>query len=134
MIDSYAPETMERMLDPILERMLDDARARPSLGDVTLTAMGAYLRAISAWEPRPPAVPTLLLQATEPMTEAPPTEEWRADWTHSHEIIEVPGSHLTVLDDHAEMTARAIEDWLAVQTAAARPPRRPAWRAAASRR
>ena len=68
------------------------------------------------------------------MTEAPPTEEWRADWPHSHEIIEVPGSHLTVLDDHAEMTARAIEDWLAVQTAAARPPRRPAWRAAASRR
>ena len=113
MIDSYTPSTMERLLDPVFERMLVDGRAQPSVVEVTLTAMGAYLRLLSEWEAPEPVVPTLLVQAAEPMVGIRSEERWRADWPARHEVLEAPGSHLTILDEHAETTARVVEDWLA---------------------
>ncbi|WP_190822682.1 alpha/beta hydrolase family protein [Saccharopolyspora pogona] len=68
------------------------------------------------WQPKPIIGRTLLVRATQPMPGAiaDPTGmlDWRPEWPYEHEVVDVPGDHLTVLEDHAETTAQAVRDWL----------------------
>ncbi|MGW5919005.1 hypothetical protein ACWFPY_08425 [Nocardia fluminea] len=39
-----------------------------------------------------------------------------ASWPLPHELMEVPGDHFTMLEDHSETTAAAIRTWVARMT------------------
>ncbi|WP_243469292.1 type I polyketide synthase [Streptomyces cinnamoneus] len=86
-----------------------------SITDLTVTAMGGYNRIFAQWEAQPIGTRTLFLQAADPFAEDLrdlPSEAWRAQWNLPATLVEVPGDHFTVLEDHSETTARAVEDWL----------------------
>jgi polyketide synthase 12 len=61
------------------------------------------------------AIPTLLVRAQE-LIGARPGEDWeRLSWAFSTRVTvtDVPGDHFTMMADHAETTARAVNEWLA---------------------
>ncbi|MDB1090309.1 type I polyketide synthase [Streptomyces sp. ACA25] len=81
--------------------------------DTRLTAMGAYHRMLLNWTPRPVRAPVLHLRAAEPMGAWTDTrQDWRSRWDGAHTSAEVPGSHFTMMTEHAAATARTVHTWL----------------------
>ena len=119
LVDTYAAEAMHRLTVPVLERMLEAGRAQPELTDETLTAMVAYLGMLREWRPSEPVAPTLLVTAAEHLSGAAAVSG--ATWPHRDATVAVSADHLTILEDQADASARAIEDWL---SATASGPRR----------
>ena len=68
---------------------------------------------LSTWAPDEAVAPTLLVKATDSMTGVDRNGDWQANWTPRHTDVEIPGTHLTILEERADATARAIEEWLA---------------------
>ncbi|MFJ8589452.1 SDR family NAD(P)-dependent oxidoreductase [Streptomyces sp. NPDC093595] len=88
-------------------------RSAVPLDDTRLTAMGAYHRMLLDWLPRPTRAPVLHLRASEPLGEwtgAP--DGWQSRWEHAHTTAALPGTHFTLMGEHAPATARAVLDWL----------------------
>jgi NAD(P)-dependent dehydrogenase (short-subunit alcohol dehydrogenase family)/thioesterase domain-containing protein/acyl carrier protein len=112
LIDTYTWEAMWRVCDPVFDRMLTGEGSHPAVDEETLTAMGAYLGMLSRWTPDDMVAPTLLVTASDPMPGVLGNGDWKATWTARHMTVEVPGSHVTILEDHADTTARAVEEWL----------------------
>ena len=112
LIDSYTMDAVWRVTDPVFDRMLTSEGPHPAVSDETLTAMGAYLAMLSTWSPGEPVAPTLLVRACDSMTGVDRNGEWQANWTPRHTDVEVSGSHLTILEERADATARAIDEWL----------------------
>ncbi|WP_052809302.1 SDR family NAD(P)-dependent oxidoreductase, partial [Streptomonospora alba] len=101
------------LMGGILERdhelgLTDGARA---------TAMGGYLDLFEDWSPHKTTAPTALVRPDDPVTDEHGAlvggALWRFDWPLPHDALEVPGDHLTMLEDHAEATAHAVRDWVA---------------------
>jgi polyketide synthase 7 len=121
LIDSYWPSALDH-LEPdssatsvglgILDGLLAAPDARGIVDDVRLTAMAAYLGLLPEIVAEPFAAPALLLRATERIGEAAGEGEWRARWEAELDELDVPGNHLTVMEEHVGSTARAISDWL----------------------
>jgi len=82
--------------------------------DVRLTAMAAYLRLLGEVEAEPIAAPLLLVRASEQIGGSVGDGDWRPHWDVDHDVVDVPGNHLTMMDEHVEATAQAISEWLAV--------------------
>ncbi|MFJ4482508.1 type I polyketide synthase [Streptomyces longwoodensis] len=80
--------------------------------DARLTAMGAYLRLLTDWEPADAATPVLVARTTRALAgfDCPPTT-----WDHRHDTVEVAGDHFTVLEEHADAAAQAVHEWLEKQ-------------------
>jgi acyl transferase domain-containing protein/NADPH-dependent curcumin reductase CurA/thioesterase domain-containing protein/acyl carrier protein len=112
LIDSYTMETAWPIADVVIDRMLVGDGAHPAIDDDRLTAMGAYLAMLSRWAPPAPAAPTLLIKASDPVPGVVQVGDWTASWTQRDAAVVAPGTHLTILEDHVETTARAVEDWL----------------------
>jgi acyl transferase domain-containing protein/acyl carrier protein len=112
LIDSYTMDTIWRIADPIFDRMLADEASESMVSDETLTAMGAYLGLLSRWAPEEPVAPTLLVKAGDPIPGVTGLGDWTATWVSRSAAVELPGSHLTILEDHADTTARVVDDWL----------------------
>jgi 8,8a-deoxyoleandolide synthase len=108
LVDTYTPEQMHELTVPVVERMLEAGRALPDLTDEALTAMVAYLGMLKEWRPSEPVAPTLLVSAAETISGAPTG----ATWAHRDATVTVSANHLTILEDQADASARAIEDWL----------------------
>jgi acyl transferase domain-containing protein len=115
MIDTYSAGTgdaaanaMRGMADTILGR----ESTHESTSDARLTAMGAYMRLLSEFQPSEIAVPTLLLRACEPMAGVRADQAWRTSWEFPHTAIDVPGDHLTMMEAHAATAAQAVQTWL----------------------
>jgi hypothetical protein len=113
LIDSYTMDAVWRVSDPVFDRMLSSEGSHPAVSDDTLTAMGAYLGMLSSWTPDEAVAPTLLVKATDSMTGVDRNGDWQANWTPRHTHIEVSASHLTILEERADATAQAVEEWLA---------------------
>ncbi|WP_442875590.1 type I polyketide synthase [Actinoallomurus sp. NBC_01490] len=118
-IDTYPMDTpqlpgMERWMPSMINGMLARVDGLElSLTETGLTTMGAYLRVFGHWQPRPLAVPTLLVRAGDPLPGMATTgADWRAFWRLPHETTDVPGDHFTVLEDHSDTTADAIRQWI----------------------
>jgi acyl transferase domain-containing protein/thioesterase domain-containing protein/NADP-dependent 3-hydroxy acid dehydrogenase YdfG len=95
-VDATDPETA----------VVDDAR---------LTAMAAYWQLLVGWEPAPIVAPTLMVRASSPAWEVTDEEgDWRAWWEVSHTCVDVPGNHFSMMSEHAESTAEAVEKELDV--------------------
>ena len=110
LVDTYAPEQMHELTVPVLERMLEAGRAQLDLTDEALTAMVAYLGMLKEWRPSEPVAPTLLVSAAKQISGAAATPG--AAWPHRDATVTVSADHLTILEDQADASARAIEDWL----------------------
>jgi polyketide synthase 7 len=81
------------------------------VNDDRLTAMGAYLRLLSDWQPVETVAPTLFVKASEPL---PGTADER-HWELACSEIEVPGNHITMLEEHVEVTAQGVREWLSTR-------------------
>jgi acyl transferase domain-containing protein/thioesterase domain-containing protein len=96
----------------LLGTMLEGEGAQMAINDVRLTAMGAYLRLLANLTPTEIVSPTLLVRATEPMDGISPGREWRASWEYADTVLDTPGNHFTMMEEHAEVTVKAIHAWL----------------------
>ncbi|MGK2937805.1 MAG: SDR family NAD(P)-dependent oxidoreductase, partial [Solirubrobacteraceae bacterium] len=121
LIDSYTIDTMLPIADLVFDRMLEGDGAHPAVDDDRLGTMGVYLGLLAGWTPPPRAAPTLLVKATEPVPGLVRVGDWTASWPQRDAVANLPGTHLTMLEDQAETTARAVEDWVARHPAPAAP-------------
>ncbi|MFI5783673.1 type I polyketide synthase [Nocardia sp. NPDC051570] len=116
LIDTFPVDTpgvpgMDWWLPAMVQGMLDRLdRFDFPLDGTRLTAVGAYSAMFESWQPGPVATPTLLVRAAEPLPQA--GERWQAFWPLPHDVVDVPGDHFTVLEQHSNSTADAVRAWL----------------------
>jgi acyl transferase domain-containing protein/thioesterase domain-containing protein len=127
LIDSYTMDAVWRVSDPVFDRMLASEGSHPAVSDETLTAMGAYLGMLSSWTPGKAVAPTLLVRAGDPMTGVDRNGDWQATWPQCHTTVDVPGTHLTILEERADTTARMVEEWLVHQSGSSQTRERLGW-------
>lgn len=111
LLDSYPAAgraSGESLLGALIDALTDDMLG--FVNDDRLTAMGAYLRLLSDWRPLEMVAPTLFVRASEPLPGVAVDDERR--WEPPGSEIEVPGNHLTMLEEHVEVTAQAVREWL----------------------
>jgi thioesterase domain-containing protein/acyl carrier protein len=65
-----------------------------------------------AWNPQPLPVPTMLVRATEAMRPEMAVGDWQTKLNGVAAVVDVPGNHFSMMEEHAETTTRAIYDWL----------------------
>ncbi|WP_150250520.1 type I polyketide synthase [Nocardiopsis deserti] len=78
-----------------------------------VTAMGAYLAMFADWRPGSLACPVTQVRPTSPVLGSNGAElglGWV--WPRPHGRVEVPGDHLTMMEEHAGSTAAAVEEAL----------------------
>jgi pimeloyl-ACP methyl ester carboxylesterase len=80
--------------------------------DARLTAMGTYLALLAGLKTDPIAAPTLLVQARDSFFTDAHGNTHHAYWELPHEVVDVAGDHFTILEEHADATARVIHEWL----------------------
>ncbi len=114
LIDTYPPEsdTILKIVPDLMQKIIAQEDTYMPLSDVELIAMGAYIRLFAEWEPNDIACPTLLIRAAEPVPGWSADVEWRSHWNFSHDVIDTPGSHFTILEKDADSTAAAVQTWL----------------------
>ncbi|AZQ74436.1 acyltransferase domain-containing protein [Streptomyces luteoverticillatus] len=112
LLDSYLPGDPEILR--IQSTLFDELAAKPEVADLVedanLTAMGRHLGLFRRWTPARSDVPTLMVRASELPGDSGGK---RSTWPLAHTEVTVPGSHVTMIDEFAESTARAVADWLA---------------------
>jgi thioesterase domain-containing protein/NAD(P)-dependent dehydrogenase (short-subunit alcohol dehydrogenase family)/acyl carrier protein len=113
LIDTYSKESISRFLLPVFEGMLRRGGDRSTITDAGLTAMSTYLRLLAEWRPSEIDTPTLLVRASARMDGVPSHSDWKASWEFRHSAVDVPGDHLTLMEEHSSSTAAAVEQWLA---------------------
>ncbi|WTW99072.1 acyltransferase domain-containing protein [Streptomycetaceae bacterium NBC_01309] len=116
-IDAALQPGMDWWLPAMIDGMLDRiAQYDMYLDDINLSTMGQYQRIFADWKPRPIATPTMAAQGQQPIegTVIDPEGrwDWRAYWPVAHDLVPITGDHFTVLEDHAQDTARAIAAWV----------------------
>jgi pimeloyl-ACP methyl ester carboxylesterase len=78
-----------------------------------LIAAGRYKRLFDEWEPPPVRAPTLLLRSADASLLDPVGGiEMVGMPQHVDTVVQVPGDHFTMMQDHATTTAEAVENWL----------------------
>ncbi|WP_328959030.1 type I polyketide synthase [Kitasatospora purpeofusca] len=87
-------------------------RAAPMDG-TRLTAMGGYFRLLDDWKPPAVRAPLLLVRATTPLGR-PSAEagDWRSSWAGADTVVDVPGDHFSIMEQHVATTGDAVADWL----------------------
>ncbi|MFI0240648.1 type I polyketide synthase [Streptomyces sp. NPDC016845] len=120
LLDTYMPRADSpflRFSQQMLAGMFDRESMFAHMDSDRLTAMSWYVAMIGEWEPGPLDCPVLLVRSTEPPVPAAPGEElrpedWQTSWERAHTVLEVPGNHFTMMEDHARSTAGATDTWL----------------------
>ncbi|MCT2583670.1 alpha/beta fold hydrolase [Actinophytocola gossypii] len=104
LVDTLAPDParQDAMLEWAMGTVLDRDPNGIAVNDDVLLAMGAYLRIFADWRPAEPSVPVLQVAADSPW---PP-------WDVADTVTRVAAGHFSVLEEHAGLTAAAIETWL----------------------
>lgn len=106
--DETGPETATAFTEGLFDRHGPAATADAA----SLTAMGAYFRVFEKWSPGEIAAPTLFLRATEALSEAGTPSRALTLGGRADRVLDVPGDHFTMLEEHAEQAARAVHTWL----------------------
>ena len=112
-VDTYPSTALATTLPQVIEGMLEREGAYMSVDDVRLTAMLAYGRLLQEYEPPQLDSAVLLVRASEPMRGMAEDGEWRSSCDMAHSVVDVPGDHFTVMEEHVRSTAQAVEEWLA---------------------
>ncbi|WP_221357977.1 type I polyketide synthase [Streptomyces beigongshangae] len=115
LLDTYLSdnEGMTQFNDVLIGGMFArEERAAPMDG-TRLTAMGRYFRLLDTWTPPVVKAPVLLVRAREPLgTPDPGAGDWRATWPAARSVVDVPGDHFSLMEEHVGTTVRAVADWL----------------------
>ncbi len=87
-------------------------RAAPMDG-TRLTAMGGYFRLLDDWTPPAVRAPLLLVRASTPLG-SPSAEagDWRSSWAGADTVLDVPGDHFSIMEEHVATTGDAVAGWL----------------------
>ncbi|WP_371627549.1 alpha/beta fold hydrolase [Streptomyces sp. NBC_01116] len=87
-------------------------RAAPMDG-TRLTAMGGYFRLLDDWNPPAVRAPLLVVRASTPLGR-PSAEagDWRSSWAGADTVVDVPGDHFSIMEQHVATTGDAVADWL----------------------
>ena len=110
LLDTYLPDDEEivRVFSSVMGQVLDRDLVYSMIGDDDLMALGAYMRLLGESAVGSVKAPSLLVRASEALGGDVRDERWEvADHT-----VEVTGDHFTIMEEHAEETARAVDMWL----------------------
>ncbi|OOC52837.1 MULTISPECIES: type I polyketide synthase [Nocardiopsis] len=98
----------------VTESVMARASEFELLDAARLTAMGGYLGLFADWRPGPLPVPVTQVCPEEPVrTPSGEVLETGWEWPGQSSGAKVPGDHLTMLEEHAENTAAAVEEAVA---------------------
>ncbi|WP_215451757.1 type I polyketide synthase [Streptomyces sp. ATCC 21386] len=116
LLDTYlsGDEAMTQFDDVLVSGMFErEDRAAPMDG-TRLTAMGRYFQLLDDWVPPPVEAPVLLVRASSPLAEPAPDSDvdWRASWPSAHSVLDVPGNHWSMMEQHLKTTVEAVDGWL----------------------
>jgi mycoketide-CoA synthase len=114
LIDTFTPEVAgvpEEILSILPAAVLSNNEQQGNVGgDDWLTALAHYYS--MDWRDLPRIdIPTLLVRASDNGDDAPISEPW--EFSRSVTEAYVPGDHFSMMGNHADTTARAVEEWLA---------------------
>ncbi|WP_425445805.1 SDR family NAD(P)-dependent oxidoreductase [Umezawaea tangerina] len=119
LLDTYLigdPTIMkDRVQEYLMGGMFDREDQYVRMDADRLTAMAWYGGMFEDWTPGPCAAPLLLVRASEPidgMTDDPESDDWRASWDTAQTVVDVPGNHFTLAEQHLEHCTAAVEKWL----------------------
>ncbi|MET0237184.1 MAG: acyltransferase domain-containing protein, partial [Kibdelosporangium sp.] len=114
LIDTYAPDSpvMAAWGDELMHGTLAREGAYTPMDDFRVTAGAWFSPLLGTWKLADMAAPVLLVRASEPTGQWPAGEDWRPSWQFRHTAVDTPGTHFTVMEEHAEALARSVEDWL----------------------
>ncbi|MYX97726.1 acyltransferase domain-containing protein, partial [Streptomyces sp. SID486] len=112
LLDTYLPgdDGKDELWRQMFDGMLDRESSLGGFGTARLAAMSRYSDLIQDCLPGALTAPVLFVRPRESF--ATGTDDWRAEWPAEHEPADVPGTHFTILEDHAEATAAAVDAWL----------------------
>ena len=104
LLDTYLPDDEEivRVFSSVMGQVLDRDLVYSMIGDDDLMALGAYMRLLGESAVGSVKAPSLLVRASEALGGDVRDERWEvADHT-----VEVTGDRFTIVEEHAEETAR----------------------------
>ena len=110
LLDTYLRDSSEprRMFAAMMSHLLSENRVDAVVGDRQVLAMGAYMRLLHEGAPVSIDTPSVMVLAEESLGGDMGKEvRLTADST-----IRVVGDHFTIVEDHAESSALAIDSWL----------------------
>jgi polyketide synthase 12 len=108
------PEMLEKFWSMLPGIVLADQEQRAdATDDAWLTAIAHYF-SLDWTGLTQTTIPTLLVRAKEPIDGSPEDGEWKTSWTLSSRVtvVDVLGDHFSMMKDHADTTARAVNEWL----------------------
>jgi acyl transferase domain-containing protein/NADPH:quinone reductase-like Zn-dependent oxidoreductase/thioesterase domain-containing protein len=113
---SAAGAVRDALWNTMLQGMFDRQDTFVPVDFARLTAMGWYFRLFAGWTASKLSAPTLLVRASEPMLPADPDNpvadtDWQATSKYA-ETVDVPGSHFSMMEDHAATTGQVVLDWI----------------------
>jgi len=114
LIDTFglAGHTLAEVLANVTWAMLEREELNVPVSDARLTAMAAYARLLVDWQPTDLAVPTLALQAKTTIPDLSGGLEWATAGGLAHVTVEVPGNHISLMEENVDSTAQAVQNWL----------------------
>ncbi|GLY39327.1 hypothetical protein Amsp01_053510 [Amycolatopsis sp. NBRC 101858] len=117
LLDSYLPREdspLDRFRDELFGGMFDREEVFAPMDVARLSAMSWYFRLMAGWAPAKLSVPLLLVRSSEPPVadERLAPEEWQTHWDTADTVVDVPGNHFTMVEDHAVTTAETVRGWL----------------------
>ncbi|MFF7282322.1 type I polyketide synthase [Streptomyces griseorubiginosus] len=114
LLDTYAPddEALRAATPALLAGMAHRLGELGPVEDAGLVAMGCYLRLLEGWRPAPVKTPTLLVRPVEALPGSAAGDR-RSPWQPPHEVVDVPGDHFSMIEEHAPAAAEAVTTWLA---------------------
>ncbi|CAO5171332.1 Acyl transferase domain-containing protein/thioesterase domain-containing protein [Frankia sp. AiPs1] len=117
LLDTYlaSDQAIAQFQDVLVGGMFEREGAFVAMNDTRLTAMGWYCDLFADWAPEPMSTPVLLVRASEPLVDVAPEDlatDWRSSWPNAHTVLDVPGNHFTIGEQHAEVTSGVVRDWL----------------------
>ncbi|WP_284748673.1 type I polyketide synthase [Amycolatopsis sp. RTGN1] len=117
LLDSYLPREdspLDRFRDELFGGMFDREEVFAPMDVARLSAMSWYFRLMAGWAPAKLSVPLLLVRSSEPPVadERLAPGEWQTHWDTADTVVDVPGNHFTMVEDHAVTTAETVRGWL----------------------
>jgi thioesterase domain-containing protein len=117
LMDTFTPERteiLENFRSSRPELALADSDRGDAGEDAWLTAMAHYF-SLDWTALTKTTLPTLMVRADESAGQPPANGEWKPSWSLSSRVtvVDVPGDHFTMMSDHADTTAQAVNEWLA---------------------
>ena len=114
LIDPYLfePHAIAEHLAGFIAHVSSREGADALVSDAWLTGLAAYLRLFTGWTPTKIDAPSALVRPLDAMLGGQDVGEHVSPWSCVDGLLDVAGDHFTMMEEHAESTARAVAEWL----------------------